>query len=319
MGKYLVRRVLTIIIVLWAVATLTFLLVHVSPGDAAELIIIQTYGEEAVSPENLQAMSQKFDLDRPFIVQYADWLGGVFSGDFGTSYKYNAPVSDMLAARLPNTVYLGSIALLISIVLGIPFGIISAIHRNGIIDHITRLITLFLSSFPGFWVGLMLVVVFSIQLKMFPTSGMNQINSVVLPAVTLSIGTTASITRMMRTSMLDVLGQEYITVARAKGLTRHKVIFTHALRNALPPIITVIALSVGHILGGSVVIETIFAWPGVGDLFNNAVLAKDTPRMEGCVILIAFGYAFANLVSDIIYACIDPRVKSGLQSSASVA
>ncbi|MCR5582163.1 MAG: ABC transporter permease [Eggerthellaceae bacterium] len=319
MGKYLVRRFLTIFIVLWAVATLTYLLVHISPGDAAELIIIQTYGPEAVSPENLQAVSQKFDLDRPFIVQYGDWLAGVFTGNLGISYKYNAPVADMIAARLPNTVYLGVVSLLISIVLGIPFGIISAIHRNGVIDHVTRLITLFLSSFPGFWVGLMLVVVFAIQLKMFPTSGMNRVDSVVLPAITLSIGTTASITRMMRTSMLDVLGQEYITVARAKGLARRRIVLTHALRNALPPIITVIALSVGHILGGAVVIETIFAWPGVGDLFNNAVLAKDIPMMEGCVLLIAFGYAFANLVADIVYACIDPRVKRGLQASASAA
>lgn len=319
MGRYIFRRVLAILVVLWAVATLTYLLVHVSPGDAAELIIIQTYGIEAVSPEHLAAVTAKFDLDRPFLMQYADWLRGVFSGDFGISYKYNMPVINMLAARLPNTVYLGSSALLISIVLGIPFGIISAIHRNGFIDHATRLITLFLSSFPGFWVGLMLVVLFSIQLKLFPTSGMNQASSIVLPAVTLSIGTTASIARMMRTSMLDVLGQEYMVVARSKGLSRWGIIFKHGLRNAMPPIITVIALSVGHILGGAVVIETIFAWPGVGDLFNNAVMTKDIPMMEGCVILISFGYAFSNLVADLIYACIDPRVKGGLQASASAA
>lgn len=319
MGRYLARRVLAIVFVLWAVATLTYLLVHISPGDAAELIIIQTYGEEAVSPENLAAISQKFDLERPFLVQYTDWLAGVFTGDFGTSYKYNMPVASMLAARIPNTLYLGGTALAISIVLGIALGIVSAIRRNGIIDHATRLITLFLSSFPGFWVGLMLVVVFSIQLKWFPTSGMNLPTSIVLPAVTLSIGTTAQITRMMRTSMLDVLGQEYMTVAKAKGLSRWKVIVKHGLRNAMPPIITVIGLAVGHILGGAVVIETIFAWPGVGDLFNNAILAKDLPMIEGCVILISFGYAFANLVTDIIYACMDPRVKSGLGAAAEAA
>lgn len=319
MGRYLARRVLAIVFVLWAVATLTYLLVHISPGDAAELIIIQTYGEEAVSPENLAAISQKFDLERPFLVQYTDWLAGVFTGDFGTSYKYNMPVASMLAARIPNTLYLGGTALAISIVLGIALGIVSAIRRNGIIDHATRLITLLLSSFPGFWVGLMLVVVFSIQLKWFPTSGMNLPTSIVLPAVTLSIGTTAQITRMMRTSMLDVLGQEYMTVAKAKGLSRWKVIVKHGLRNAMPPIITVIGLAVGHILGGAVVIETIFAWPGVGDLFNNAILAKDLPMIEGCVILISFGYAFANLVTDIIYACMDPRVKSGLGAAAEAA
>lgn len=319
MGTYIVRRALAIFVVLWAVATLTYLLVHVSPGDAAELIILQTYGIEAVSPENLAAVTQKFDLDRPFLEQYGEWLVGAFTGDFGTSYKYNMPVIDMLASRLPNTIYLGSTALAIAIVIGIPFGIISAIRRNGIIDHITRLITLFLSSFPGFWVGLMLVIIFSIQLGWFPTSGINEPKSIVLPAITLSIGTTASITRMMRTSMLDVLGQEYMTVARAKGLTRWKVIMKHGLRNALPPIITVIALAIGHILGGAVVIETIFAWPGIGDLFNNAILSKDLPMIEGCVIIMAFGYAFANLVADIIYACIDPRVKSGLHGSTAVA
>ena len=162
-------------------------------------------------------------------------------------------------------------------------------------------------------------MVFSIQLKWFPTSGMNLPTSIVLPAVTLSIGTTAQITRMMRTSMLDVLGQEYMTVAKAKGLSRWKVIVKHGLRNAMPPIITVIGLAVGHILGGAVVIETIFAWPGVGDLFNNAILAKDLPMIEGCVILISFGYAFANLVTDIIYACMDPRVKSGLGAAAEAA
>ncbi len=319
MGRYLIRRLLTIIVVLWAVATLTYLMVHVSPGDAAELIIIQTYGVEAVSPEALATVTQKFDLDRPFLEQYGEWLAGVFTGNFGISYKYNRPVIDMLAARIPNTVYLGSVSLLIAIVLGIPFGIISAIRRNGIIDHVTRLITLFLSSFPGFWVGLMLVIIFSIQLGWFPTSGLNKPTSIVLPAITLSIGTTASITRMMRTSMLDVLGQEYMTVARAKGLSRWKIIVKHGLRNALPPIITVIALAIGHILGGAVVIETIFAWPGVGDLFNNAVLSKDLPMIEGCVILMAFGYAFANLVADVIYAWVDPRVKNGLHSSTSVA
>lgn len=302
-----------IIVVLWAVATLTYLFVHVSPGDAAELIIVQTYGVEAVSPENLAAISQKFDLNQPFIIQYAEWLIGVFTGDFGISYKYGMPVTTMLAARLPNTLYLGSVSLAISIVIGIPLGILSALQRNKLLDHLTRLATLFLSSFPGFWVGLMLVVAFSIHLKWFPTSGMNEATSIVLPAVTLSIGTTASITRMMRTSMLDVLNQDYMTTARAKGLSPWSTVVKHGLRNALPPIITVIALAIGHILGGAVVVETIFAWPGIGDLFNNALLAKDIPMMEGCVLLIAFGYAFANLAADLVYAGIDPRVKRGLR------
>ncbi|MDO4851534.1 MAG: ABC transporter permease [Actinomycetota bacterium] len=319
MGRYIVRRVFTIVLVLWAVATLTYFMVHVTPGDAAELIILQTYGNDALSPETIAHVTQRFDLDKPFLVQYGEWLLGVVTGDFGTSYRYNLPVSHMLAIRLPNTLALGGCACLISIVLGIPLGIASAMHRNGFIDHATRVITLFLSSFPGFWFGLMAIMVFSIVLGWLPTSGMSTPDSIILPALTLSIGMTASVTRMMRTSMLDVLGQEYMTVARAKGLSGYRVIIRHGLRNALPPIITIVALQIGHILGGAVVIETVFAWPGIGDLFNNAVMAKDLPMMEGCIILISFGYAFANLVADVIYAGIDPRVKNGLQTSMEAA
>lgn len=309
MGKYLVRRIFAIIFVLWAVATLTYFTVHVTPGDTATAIIIQTQGEEAVNEATLAAVREKFDLERPVIVQYFDWLGHIFTGDFGISYKYNLPVLDMLKARLPNTLALGFLACAISLLIALPLGVLSALRHNRVFDHLCRLITLSLASFPGFWLAIMGIVFFSIRLGVLPTSGMNSPNSIILPALTLSVGMTASAMRMMRSSTLDVLNQDYMIVARAKGLSKREVMMKHGFRNAIPPIITLVGLQIGHILGGSVIIENIFAWPGVGDLFINAVYSKDLPMMEGCVILIAFGYAFINLVVDIIYAFIDPRVK----------
>lgn len=309
MGKYLVRRIFAIIFVLWAVATLTYFTVHVTPGDTATAIIIQTQGEEAVNEATLAAVREKFDLERPVIIQYFDWLGHIFTGDFGISYKYNLPVLDMLKARLPNTLALGFLACAISLLIALPLGVLSALRHNRVFDHLCRLITLSLASFPGFWLAIMGIVFFSIRLGVLPTSGMNSPNSIILPALTLSVGMTASAMRMMRSSTLDVLNQDYMIVARAKGLSKREVMMKHGFRNAIPPIITLVGLQIGHILGGSVIIENIFAWPGVGDLFINAVYSKDLPMMEGCVILIAFGYAFINLVVDIIYAFIDPRVK----------
>ena len=309
MGKFIAKRVALIMFVLWAVATMVFFLVHVTPGDVAEAILIQTNGPEAVSADALAAVREKFDLEQPIITQYFSWLANVVQGDFGTSYRYNMPVHDMLMARLPNTVSLGGVALVISLVVGIPLGIASALRHNCVLDHVTRILVLALSSFPGFWVAIMLVMVFSIWFGILPTSGMGSPQSIILPALTLSLASIAATTRMMRTSMLDVLGQDYMIAARAKGLSKRDIILRHGLRNAIPPIITLVALQVGHILGGAVVIESIFAWPGLGDLFINAVNTKDTPMVEGCTILIAFGYAFFNLIADIVYAAIDPRVK----------
>lgn len=309
MIKYIIKRIIIVFIVLWMVATLTFFTVHVTPGDTANAIIVSVYGEDAVSPETLENVRAKFDLKRPVLTQYTDWLGNVVTGELGTSYKYNKPVIDILKIRLPNTLILGFSAFLISIVISIPFGIISALNHNRPIDHFSRFSTLLLSSFPSFWIALLLIIIFSIQLKVLPVSGMAGFSSIILPAVTLSIGMTAATTRMLRSSMLDVLGQDYITVARAKGLEDNQVIFGHALRNAIPPIITVIGLQIGHIIGGAVIIENIFAWPGIGGLLIDSINTKDLPMIEGCVLIIAFGYAIVNLIVDITYSCIDPRIK----------
>jgi peptide/nickel transport system permease protein len=308
-GKYILKRILAILVVLWAVATLTYFTVHVTPGDTATAIIIERDGTEAVNEETLNFIRTKFDLTRPISVQYLEWLGNVVQGDFGVSYRYNLPVQEMLSIRLPNTLRLGGTACLISLIIALPLGILSALKHNKLLDHLSRIFTLVLSSFPGFWLAIMGIVLFSIKLNWLPTSGMNTPSSIILPALTLSVGMTAATTRMMRSSTLDVLNQDYMIVARSKGLSKSRTIVSHGFRNAIPPIITIVGLQIGHILGGTVIIENIFAWPGIGDLFINAVNSKDTPMIEGCVILISFGYAFINLIVDIIYACIDPRVK----------
>jgi peptide/nickel transport system permease protein len=309
MAKFILKRLLTILLVLWAVATLTYFMVHVTPGDTASAIIISVYGEEFVTEDIVAAVSRKYDLDRPILVQYLGWLGKAVRFDFGTSYRYNMPVSRVMAARMPNTLRLGFLAFLISSVIGIPLGILSALKQNRFLDHFTRVSSLFVGSFPGFWMGIMLIIVFALRLKLFPTSGMEKPESIVLPAVTLSLGMMASTTRMMRASMLEVLRQDYMVVAKSKGIRPSAVMTRHAFRNALPTVITVLGLQIGHILGGSVLVESIFAWPGLGELFSGAISAKDLPMLEGCVILITFSYAFANLLVDVVYALLDPRVK----------
>jgi peptide/nickel transport system permease protein len=309
MAKYLVKRLGTVLLVLWLVGTMTYFTLHVTPGDMANAIVIAVWGEEAVTGETLARVRTKFNLERPVYFQYAEWMADAFRGRLGTSYKYNKPVSYMLSIRLPNTLILGFAAFIISALVSIPAGVASALNHNRLFDHVSRVMTLFLSSFPSFWVALIMIIVFSIHFKILPVSGMNGVNSIVLPALTLSIGMTATTTRMMRSSMLDVLGQDYIPTARAKGLKKSLIIRRHAFRNAFPPIITVMGLQIGHILGGAVVIENIFSWPGVGELFISSLNAKDIPMIEGCVIVIAFGYALINVAVDIIYVFVDPRIK----------
>lgn len=309
MAKYILKRMGAVFIVLWLVATLTYFMVHVTPGDTAEAIIITVYGEDAVSQETLERVRNKFDLNRPIYIQYLEWLKNVATGNLGTSYQYNLPVLKMLSIRVPNTIRLGGTAFLLSVLIAIPLGIVSALHHNGLLDHATRGFVLLTSSFPSFWIALVLIIFFSIRLKLLPVSGMNEPASVILPAATLAIGMIATTTRMMRSSMLDVLEQDYMIVAKLKGLKRNRIIWSHAIRNAIPPIITVLGLQIGHILGGAVIVENIFAWPGVGGLFLDAVNSKDLPMIEGCVLLITFGYAIINVIVDIIYAFIDPRVR----------
>lgn len=217
MAKYILKRLVTVLLVLWAASTLTYFTVHVTPGDMVRAIVVQTYGEEYVNEEVLANVRTRFDLDKPVIEQYANWLWDIFHFDFGISYQYNMPVEQLLAARIPNTLKLGAVAFMLATLVGIPLGILSAIKQNKFFDHITRIFTLAAGSFPSFWIALMVIILFSLKLHWFPTSGMESANSIVLPALTLAIGMVATTTRMVRTSMLDVLRQDYMVVAKSKG------------------------------------------------------------------------------------------------------
>jgi peptide/nickel transport system permease protein len=308
MATYIVKRLLTVIVVLWAVVTLTFLTLHLAPGDAAHALLASTAGGESGNPAALAALQQKFQLDRPLPVQYWDWLVNLLHGNLGVSYKYDQPVVYMLEARLPNTLLLGTVAFAFALAVAIPLGMLSALRQNRFFDHATRTVTMLLSSFPEFWTAIMLIIGFSIVLGVLPVGGMDGPRSIVLPALTLSLGMIATLLRMMRSSTLDALGEDYVAVARVKGLPERAVLSRHVLRNAISPVVTVAGLQIGYIISGAVIIENIFSWPGIGGLMVDAVNTRDMPMVEGCVLLIACGYTLANLLVDIVFALIDPRV-----------
>lgn len=310
MGKYLARRIFSIIIVLLCVSFLTFIGIHLTTRDMAMQVVYSKHGGENITEEAKEAIREEYGFNAPLLVQYGRWLGAALQGDLGESYVYEKNVMDVILMKLPNTLTLGIGAVFLSILFSIPFGILCALHHNRLIDNVGRILTMAFASFPSYWVGIMLVILFSVTIQIFPVAGKSGFLSMVLPTVTLSIGMTASITRMMRSSLLDVLNEDYIIAATSKGLTRAQLIWRHGLRNALPSVITVIGIQIGHVLGGSVIVETVFAWPGIGSLMTSSVMAKDLPVIEGCVLLTACGYAVINLAVDILYAFMNPQIRA---------
>lgn len=310
MGKYLCRRFAAIIVVLIAVSLLTFAGIHLTTRDMALQVAYSKYGGELITEESMEAIREEYGFNDPVPVQYLHWLNDVLHGDLGESYVYEQNVLTVILVRLPNTLILGASAVVLSILISIPFGILCALYHNRAPDNLGRVITMAFASFPGYWVGLMLVIVFSVMIPVFPVAGKTGFLSGVLPVLTLSFGMTASITRMMRSSLLDVLNEDYIHVAVSKGLTWGEVVRRHGLRNAIPSVITVTGIQIGHVLGGSVIVETVFAWPGIGSLLTSSVLAKDIPVIEGCVLMIACGYAVINLIVDIIYVLLNPSMRT---------
>jgi peptide/nickel transport system permease protein len=244
-------------------------------------------------------------------MQFGRWLASALQGDLGSSYILKKPVLYLLLLRLPATVILAFSSMIIAILIGVPMGIICAVKENRFIDYLIRIVTLIGVSMPGFWLALLLILAFSVTLKLFPVSGYGDIRHLILPAVALSAYTTAVTLRMVRTGMLDVMNQPYIAFAVSKGLPPRYVITRHALRNAMLPAITVLGLSLGHMLGGAVVIESIFAWPGVGSLLVNSILARDIPVVQGCVLIIVGLFMTINLLVDLLYTYLDPRIRYG--------
>lgn len=299
---------------LFAVCALTFFLMNVIPGGTAELILKHTFVglEESVTEEQLSQISSRYNLDDPLYMQFFRWIREAFvTGDIGTSYVFKKPVLYLLALRLPATIQLAGTSMALAAVAGVSLGIYSALQENRTSDHILRIVTLFGVSMPGFWVALILILIFSLKLKLVPVLGYGSLENLLLPAAALSLHSAAAVMRVTRTSMLETLGQEYIRFAKAKGLSIWRIISRHAFKNAMLPVVTVIGFQMGSLLGGTVVIEKIFAWPGIGSLLVDSISARDLPMVQGCVLAIVTMFLLVNFLVDILYTRLDPRIRYG--------
>lgn len=305
MHKYVLKRILLLIPVLLGVSLLVFAIMSLTPGDPAQLIL----GENAPKAAVLK-LREEMGLNDPFFMQYFRFVKNAIMGDFGRSYTTGREVFGEIFARFPNTLILAIIGIIISVCIGIPIGIISATRQYSFLDSFSMVVALLGVSMPVFWLGLMLILTFSVKLGWLPSGGFDGLKSIILPAITLGVGSAAIITRMTRSSMLEVIRQDYIRTARAKGVAEKVVINKHALKNALIPIITVVGLQFGHLLGGAVLTESVYSWPGVGRLMVDAIRQKDTPTVLAAVVFLAAAFSVVNLLVDILYAYVDPRIKS---------
>ncbi|OGP62502.1 MAG: peptide ABC transporter permease [Deltaproteobacteria bacterium RBG_13_49_15] len=304
MLHYVAKRLLFTIPVLIGISLLLFFMLRMLPGDPAQVLAGQM-----ATPEEIQTIRQQLGLDRPIHIQYASFLGRLARLDLGLSARTQNPVIQEIWARLPNTILLAMTAISLACLFGIPAGILSAVRPYSWIDYIVTIAALFGISMPVFWLGLMLVVVFSVILKWLPAGGTGGWQHVILPSITLASFVVAFIARMTRATMLEALSQDYTTTARSKGLTEKTIIIKHALRNALIPIITVVGLQFGLLLGGAVLTETVFAWPGLGRLIVDSILARDYSMIQGTILIFGLLYTLVNLAVDLIYAFVDPRIR----------
>ena len=300
----LLKRLLGTIPVIFGVLLLTFVLVHSIPGDPVEVML----GESATSADR-EVLRQNLGLDEPLPIQFFQYVAKVAQGDLGVSIHSKKPIVDLLAERLPATMKLAALALIIAISIGVPLGIVAALKVDRWADNLATVLSLTVSAMPHFWLGPLLMMVFALWLGLLPVSGMDANTSIILPALTLGFGLAAILTRMTRASMLEVLHEDFIRTARAKGLPEKIVILKHALRAALLPIVTVLGLQLGSLLAGTVITETVFAWDGIGRLLVESIEKRDYPVTQACVLVIALTYVFVNLLTDIIYTRIDPRVR----------
>lgn len=304
MTAYLLRRGMDVILTLFGVSIVIFMIIRLVPGDPARLIV----GTEATEAD-VANIRRQLGLNAPLPVQYLRYVGALAKGDLGRSLRNRQPVTALLRARLPNTLTLAGASLAVTLVIGVGAGMLAAIRRGTAFDTASMVVALIGVSMPGFWLGLILIFFFAVRLGWLPTSGAGGIKHLILPAVTLGVGNAAIIARLTRANLLEVLHQEYIRTARAKGLHPRSVLVGHAMRNAIIPTLTVLGLQWGTLLAGSVVIETVFAWPGVGRLLVDSVAVRDYPVIQACVLLFALVFMLTNLLVDVAYAFLDPRIR----------
>lgn len=302
--KYFLRRILQLIPVILGVTLLVFLIMQLASGDPARLIL-----GELATEEQCEALREEMGLNDPVLVQYGRYLFHCAQGDFGTSYIKSRSVTSEVLSRFPNTMKLAVFSLILTVILSVPLGVWAAIRQNKPIDSGIMVFSLIGISMPTFWLGLLLLIVFSLQLRLLPTSYDGSFASYILPAACLVFPNMSTVTRTTRSSMLDTIRQDYVRTARAKGCSKQTTIFKHAFSNALIPTITVIGIQMGQLMGGSVLVEQIFAWPGVGRLMIESIGYRDTPMVLGCVILLTIACSVLNLVVDFLYALADPRIR----------
>lgn len=316
MALVLLKRLVWMIPVLLGVSFVVFSMMHIAPGDPAEALM-----GPLSTAETLAKARHDLGLDRPFLVQYADWVGHAVRGDLGDSVRMSQPVAPEVIARAKHSATLASVAFLVSVVVGIAIGTISAVRRGGWLDNALMAVTVTGISMPPFYLGMLLIILFSVKLDLLPTGGMYNVREdpttgqliihLILPTLTLAAVPIAVIARIMRSSMLEVIGHDYIRTARAKGLRDNQVVIRHALRNALIPVVAVVGLQVGYLLSATALVEVVFSWPGLGSLLVQSVVTRDLPLAQGAVLLIATVYVVVNILTDVIQAMLDPRIHFG--------
>ena len=306
MKRYLIQRLLLLLPTLFGALTLVFFLIHLVPGDPIEIML----GETA-SAADKEELRRSLALDQPLMVQYRNFLTGLLSGDLGRSLYEQSGVTDLIRTRLPATMELTLSAMAMAVIISFPLATLAAVNKGAWIDRGSLLFSLLGLSLPNFWLGPLLMIIFSIQLGWTPVSGRGGIDHLLLPSLTLGLGMAAILTRILRTSLLRVVNEDYVRTARAKGLSEKAVWFKHTLRNALLSVITIMSLQFGSLLAGSIITETVFSWPGIGRLTVQAIQSRDYPLVQGCVLVIATSYLLVNLLTDIFYQLVDPRIIYG--------
>ncbi len=314
MGGYLLRRLLSLIPVVFGVTVLVFLIIHLTPGDPARIML-----GAAGRPEDVENLRHELGLDQPIYVQYGRWIERAAHGDLGRSIALRRPVLDEVVARFKNTLLLSTAAMLVSFPLGIAIGVVSAVRRGTLLDRVAILLATFGLSLPSFWFGMVLIMIFTVELRWLPGTGMTSpiggggiadiAKHMVLPTLALSVIPLAVIARYTRSAMLEVVSQDFVTTARAKGVSERRVILHHVFRNTLVLIVTMLGLQVGFLMAGAVYVENVFSWPGIGQLLVDAILKRDFPLVQGGVLLVALSYVGINLLTDLVYAYLDPRIR----------
>jgi peptide/nickel transport system permease protein len=313
MLTYLFRRVLVAIPVLLGITFITFALLHLTPGDPIRIML----ATEQVTPEVAERLTSFYNLDKPWYVQYTKYLGNLARGDLGVSITSRTDIASSIARRLPNTILLAFSSMFLALIIAIPVGIISATHRNSIADYVSLTVAMIGVSMPSFWLGLLLLLQFGLHWKVLPIWGIGHLSEglwdfvshLILPSVTMGTGLAALLTRLTRASMLEVLSEDFVRTARAKGLKERFVLYRHALRNAIIPVITAAGLQFGYLLGGAVIVESIFSWPGLGRLTIQAIQKRDLPVIQVSTLIFAICFVIVTLLVDILYTFIDPRIR----------